>query len=87
MLPGFLLILFNTIENMINNRIKAPAQESRRHADVVRPELANRADRIWAIIEPGLKNFAVSELSLLNDFIVAKLREYRATAELEIIKA
>lgn len=72
---------------MINNRIKAPAQERPRHADVVRPELANRADRIWAIMEPGLKNFEPSELGLLIDFIMAKLREYRASAELEIIKS
>jgi hypothetical protein len=38
-------------------------------------------------MEPGLKNFLPSEMGQLSDFIVAKLREYRASAELEIIKA
>ena len=38
-------------------------------------------------MEPSLKNFLPSELGLLSDFLVAKLREYRANAELEIIKA
>ena len=72
---------------MTVNRMKDAARERPRQADMVRPELANRADRIWLIIEPGLKNFQPSELGLLIDFIVAKLREYRASAELEIIKS
>jgi hypothetical protein len=69
------------------NRIKATAIEHRRQDDALRPELTNRADRIWLIMEPGLKNFVPSEMGLLSDFIVAKLCEYRANAELEIIKA
>ena len=67
-------------------QIKAAAQKRRRQADALRPELTGRADRIWAIMEPGLKNFAPSEIGLLSDFIVAKLREYRLIAELAIIK-
>ena len=67
------------------NGIKIVAQERRRDSDVVRPELTNRTDRIWLIIEPGLKNFAPSEIGLISDFIVAKLREYRLNAELAII--
>jgi hypothetical protein len=69
------------------NRIKQRAQQNRHQVDALRPELTNRADRIWLIMEPGLKNFQPSEMGLLSDFIVAKLREYRANAELEIIKA
>jgi hypothetical protein len=68
------------------NRIKQRTLERRRQADALRPELTNRADRIWLIMEPGLKNFLPSEMGLLSDFIVAKLREYRAIAELEILK-
>jgi hypothetical protein len=45
----------------------------------------NRADWLWAAIEPEL-NFKPSEMVLLNDYIVAKLREYRFTTELELIK-
>jgi hypothetical protein len=71
----------------VPNRIKQRAQENRRQVDTLRPELGNRADRVWLIIEPSLKNFLPSELGLLSDFLVAKLREYRANAELEIIKA
>ena len=69
------------------NRIKQRALDRRRQVDALPQELANRADRVWLIIEPSLKNFAVSELTLLSDFLVAKLREYCASAELEIIKA
>jgi hypothetical protein len=68
------------------NRTKQQAQDCRRQVDALRPEVANRADRLWLIIEPSLKNFLPSEMGLLSDFIVAKLREYRACAELEIIK-
>jgi hypothetical protein len=68
------------------NRIKTAALERRRHAEALRPELANRANRIWLSMEPGLKNFVPSEMGLLSDFIVAKLREYRATAELELLR-
>ena len=49
---------------MTVNRMKDAARERPRQADMVRPELANRADRIWLIIEPGLKNFQPSELGL-----------------------
>ncbi len=69
------------------NRIKQRALEQQRQVDTLRPELAGRADRVWLIMEPSLKNFLPSELGLLSDFLVAKLREYRANAELEIIKA
>jgi hypothetical protein len=48
--------------------------------------LTNRADRVWLIKEPNLKNFAASEMEILSDFILAKLREYRATAQLEVLK-
>jgi hypothetical protein len=68
------------------NRIKAVALERRRHAEALRPELASRADRIWLSMEPGLKNFVPSEMGLLSDFIVAKLREYRALSELELLR-
>ena len=69
------------------NRIKQRALEQQRQVDTFRPELAGRADRVWLIMEPSLKNFLPSELGLLSDFLVAKLREYRANAELKIIKA
>ncbi|HEY4782431.1 MAG TPA: hypothetical protein VIH54_11480 [Chthoniobacterales bacterium] len=69
------------------NRIKQRALEQQRQVDTLRPELAGRADRVRLIMEPSLKNFLPSELGLLSDFLVAKLREYRANAELEIIKA
>ena len=69
------------------DRIKQQAQGRRHHADVVRPELASRAERIWLIMEPGLKNFAPSKLGLLRDYLVAKLTEYRAIQELEVLKA
>jgi hypothetical protein len=68
------------------NRIKQQAQENRRQVDALRPKLANRADRCWLILEPSVKNFALNELELLSDFIVAKLREYRLNAELEAIR-
>jgi len=71
----------------VPNRIKQRVLERQRHVDALRPELANRVDRVWLIVEPSLKNFLPSELSLLSDFLVAKLREYRATTELEVIKA
>jgi hypothetical protein len=38
-------------------------------------------------MEPGLKNFAPSELGLLRDYLVAKLAEYLAIQELEVLKA
>ena len=69
------------------NRTKQRAQDCRRQVDALRPELANRADRVWLIIEPSLKNFLPSEMGLLSDFLVAKLREYRPTSEFGIIKA
>jgi hypothetical protein len=62
------------------------AQENRRQVNAIRPELANRADCCWLILEPSLKNFLPIELGLVSDFLVAKLREYSATAELEILK-
>ena len=37
-------------------------------------------------MEPGLKNFAPSELGLLRDYIIAKLTEHRAIQELELLK-
>ena len=46
-----------------------------------------RFDRVWLIIEPSLRNFQPSEMGLLSDFIVARLREYRLNAELETIRA
>ena len=69
------------------NRIIQRAQENRRQVDTLRPELTNRADRIWLIMEPGLKNFVPSEMDLLSDFIVAKLCEYRLNVDLETILA
>jgi hypothetical protein len=72
---------------MTSNRIKQRAVERRRRDDTLRPELTNRADRIWLIMEPGLKNFVPSEMGLLSDFIVAKLREYRLNVDLETIRA
>jgi len=52
----------------------------------LRSGLTNRAGWLWAAIEPKLKNFKPSEMGLLNDYIVAKFREYRFTTELELIK-
>jgi hypothetical protein len=69
------------------NRIKQRTLERRREADALRPELTNRADRIWLIMEPGLKNFVPSEMGLLSDFIAARLREYRLNVDLETILA
>ena len=71
----------------VPNRIKQRTQENRRQVDTLRPELGNRADRVWLIIEPSLRNFQPSEMGLLSDFIVARLREYRLNAELETIRA
>jgi hypothetical protein len=71
----------------VPNRIKQRALENRRQVDALRPELANRADRVWLIMEPNLKNFLPSEMGLLSDFIVAKFRERRLNAELEVIRA
>jgi hypothetical protein len=71
----------------VPNSIKQRTQENRRQVDALRPELANRADRVWLIIEPSLRNFKPIEIGLLCDFIVAKLREYRLNAELETIRA
>jgi hypothetical protein len=71
----------------VPNRIKQRALERRRHADAFRPELTSRADRIWLIMEPGLKNFVPSEMGLLSDFIAARLREYRLNVDLETILA
>ena len=72
---------------MTSNRIKKRGLERRRRDDTLRPELTNRADRIWLIMEPGLKNFVPSEMGLLSDFIVAKLCEYRLNVDLETILA
>ena len=69
------------------NRIKQRTLERRREADALRPELTNRADRIWLSMEPGLKNFVPSEMGLLSDFIVAKLCEYRLNVDRETIRA
>ena len=71
----------------VPNRIKQRAEANRRMVNTLRPELANRADRVWLIMEPSLKNFLPSEMGLLSDFIVAKLREHRLNAELEVIRA
>jgi hypothetical protein len=70
---------------MTSSRIKKRGVERRRWDDTLRPELTNRADRIWLIMEPGLKNFVPSEMDLLSDFIVAKLCEYRLNVDLETI--
>jgi hypothetical protein len=67
------------------NRTEQRAQDCRCQVDALRPEASNRADRLWLIIEPSLKNLLPSEMGLLSDFIVAKLRECRATAQLEIL--
>ncbi len=72
---------------MTPNRIKKRGVERRRRDDTLCPELTNRADRIWLSMEPGLKNFVPSEMGLLSDFIVAKLREYRLNVDLETIRA
>jgi hypothetical protein len=56
------------------NRIKQRALDRRRQVDALPQELANRADRVWLIIEPSLRNFQPSEMGLLSDFIVARLR-------------
>ena len=66
--------------------IRERTEEPRRHAAFLRSGPTNRADWLWAAIEPELKNFKPSEMGLLNDYIVAKLREYRFTTELELIK-
>jgi hypothetical protein len=72
---------------MTSNRIKQRAVERRRRDDTLRPEPTNRADRVWLIIEPSFRNFQPSEMGLLSDFIVARLREYRLNTELETIRA
>jgi hypothetical protein len=69
------------------NRIKAARKNVAGTPMLSGPELTNRADRIWLIMEPGLKNFQPSEMGLLSDFIVAKLCEYRLNVDLETIRA
>jgi hypothetical protein len=71
---------------MTVNRIKAAALERQRQADALRPELANRADQVWLIMKPSLKNFTPSEIETDWRFIIAELSEYRATAQLETLK-
>jgi hypothetical protein len=69
----------------LQSRAKQRAQDRRREVDALRPEVANRADRVSLIIEPSLRNFQPREMGPLSDFIVARLREYRLNAELETI--
>jgi hypothetical protein len=80
------LIYVFEIKYFFPKAIRERAEEPRRHAAVLRSGSTNRADWLWAAIEPELKNFKASEMGLLNDYIVAKLREYRFTTELELIK-
>jgi hypothetical protein len=44
----------------VPNRIKQRVLDRRRQVDALRPELANRADRVWLIVEASLKNFRPS---------------------------
>jgi hypothetical protein len=37
------------------NRTKQRVRDCPRQVDAFRPEVANRADRLWLIIEPSLK--------------------------------
>jgi hypothetical protein len=71
---------------MLPNRIRQAALGRRRRDNALRPELALRADCLWAVLQSELSAFQVSELGLVGDYIIERLREERANRSLELLK-